>query len=489
MLVASGHYGGDALNSYFTTESIILDGDLSIYDREFPVREINVDGSQGVTGKDGKKYSPFGIGMPILQIPLFMIGLLISKIFSTFSQGYITFFCVSFTNTILSAINTVLLFILMIHLGFGRRNAVLLSIIYSFSTIAIVYSKTGFSAPALVTFMLVAIISIFVYFGNRRSLFLVISGMALGFMGLIKSYTIILCPIFAVYFLVNEREKKSNIWIPVLSYTVLFSVGLWVNYLRFGGIFRSGYGDAVTVGFTYGNHFIKGLYYYWLSSGKGFFFYSLPLLLGLFSWHTLYSKNRKEFWLVISIILTYTLYFAFFFKRGSIFSWGPRYLFPITPLFILFMGEVFRKKVSVYLLTVMAIGSFLIQLPALMMNYSRYLNFVIEKLGTDEYLINFVPDLNHIKGSWQLLISFFQRHFFHSEYTFVYSPDSMLVKPVSSGMSGYDILDLWFVNLIRINRELQGLSVLCVVVLAGLVIFSYEMLFRRIRRGYDGLEE
>jgi len=486
-LAAGGHYGGDALNNYLTTESMILEGDLSIYDKDFSVEEIEMGKAEGVLGKDGNRYSPFGIGMPILQIPFYTIGLLISKIFKSLPAGYVTFFCVSFTNTLLSALNSVLLFLLMLNIGFRRREALGLSIIYSFSTVAIIYSRTGFLEPAISTFMLITIINLFNYFKDKRTISLVVAGLSFGFMGLIKSYTVIFCPIFALFFLINEKEQKLKVLIPIASYILVASIELWTNYLRFGSLIGSGYSqassntNAITFGLSYGGSFFKALYYYWVSSGKGFFLYSPPLLIALFTWQGLFSERRKEFWFILSIILAYALYFAFLFKRGSIFSWGPRYLIPILPLFILFMKGVFKKKSLILLLIIMVLIGIFIQLPAIVMNYSHYLNFIIEKVGVDEYLINFIPGLSPVKGCWQLLISFSESYFRGSDYIFTYSPDPIFVKPIAVSMASYNKPDIWFINIVNFNQNLKPLVMAVVAFCCGLIVLSAIMLVRKTK--------
>ena len=488
LLVASGHYGGDAVNNYLTTRSMIIDKNVKIDNEDFDISEIKLDREAVVRGVGGASYSSQGIGMPLLQVPLYLIGLIASKVLSSLPGSYITFFLVSFTNSFISAVNAVLLFMIMIKLSFNRKHAVYLCAAYSFCTWAIVYSKTGFSEPAQVTFMLLSMLAMFSYFkkpGSSKAL-LVLAGASLGFMGLIKSYSVILTPLFALYFLSKNKDgKKPDILLPIISYAAVFSVELLLNHIRFGGILKSGYGDAIAFGFGYGNHFFKGLYYYWLSSGKGFFFYSALLTLSFVTWRAFYTKNKNEFWFVLLIILSYAIYFAYFFKRGSIFSWGPRYLFPITPLFLLFMEGVFKKKPLAYLFIFISFLSFAVQIPAVVMNYSRYIYFVKERLGLEEYMINFIPGLSPIKGCWHLLASFISNKFFGAEHIFLYSPDPLFIKSVSSGMSGYDIVDLWYVNASAYNKGLINFIAIAVSSVFALMLISIYKLSKSLGKRYE----
>jgi hypothetical protein len=486
ILIASGHYGGDAVNNYLTTQSMVVNKSINIDTGDFNIPEVKLNKEAVVRGVSGATYSSQGIGMPLLQVPLYFIGLLFSKAISALPGAYITFFLVSFTNSFMSAFNAALLFMIMLKLDFDRRHAVYLSLAYSFCTWAIVYSKTGFSEPAQTTFMLLALFAIFSYFKDpdKSKALLVLAGASLGFMGLIKSYSIILSPLFFLYFWSkSDKGRKADILIPIVSYAAVFSLELLLNYMRFGGILKSGYGDALAVGFGYGNHFFKGLYYYWFSSGKGFFFYNAFLVLAFISWRGFYQKNKKEFFLILSIILLYVVYFAYFFKRGSIFSWGPRYLFPITPLFILFMEGLFRKKRLICISIILLLLTFVIQVPAVIMNYSRYIYFVKERLGLEEYMINFIPDLSHIKGCWNLLTSLISNKCFGTERVFLYSPDPVFIKPISSVMSGYDIPDLWYVNLAALNKQYIWLGLTAAFTVLMSAFFSLSVLILKLKKG------
>lgn len=472
-LISSGHYGGDAVNNYLTTESIVLRGSLAMPDGSFPVKEIKADNTGGSIGKDGKRYSQYGIGMPILQIPLFMLGLLASKILPSLSQSYITFFSVSFTNAMISAVNSVLLLNIMFLLGLDKKRALALSIIYSFTTMAVVYAKTGFSEPAIITFLLLSIYCIFAAENkNARSknIIMLLAGASLGFAGVVKSCIVILLPLFIIYLLL-KRKGARELFIFFSGFLITFSLELAANYIRFGGILETGYGNAVSFGTRNGHNFFKGLYYYWISSGKGFFFYNLPLLAAIFAWRTIYIRKKKESLFLLSIIAVYSVYFAYFFQRGSIFSWGPRYLLPITPIFILFMEDMFKKKALIYLLSALTIAGFLVQLPAIIINYSQYIYFAKEKLLIEEYMVNFIPELSPINGCWHLLL----------KIPFTFSPDPVFIRGVSSSVSQYAVTDLWYVNMMNYSRSLIYIAIIGAVLFVSLAVFSGTLLLKKTK--------
>lgn len=472
VLVAGGHYGGDALNSYLTTESMITDQDLVIYDKPFEVEEIKLGGALGVTGPDGKQYSPFGLGMALLQVPLYLVGLAVSFVLKGLPKDYITFFMVSFTNTFLSCFGVLLLISLLRQMGVKLKEALILGLVYAFCTAVIVYSKTGFPEMALLTFMLASIVSLFKFTKEEGGvLWLVASGASLGMMCLVKIYAVILVPLFIVYSVVSSGERRKYLWVFLLAFLGVFSVELVTNYIRSGNMFLTGYGNPTAI-VSPRNNFIKALYYYWFSSGKGFFFYNLPLVLGLFCWKDIYSERKKEFFFILSIILIYVVFFAYLFKRGSIFSWGPRYMMPIAPLFMVTASGLFKNRVSLWSFAVLSVGGFLVQLPAAVMHFSSYINFVVEKLNMPEYAINFIPDLSPIRGLWWMFASHISSVFTGSGINFVFSPDIIFITPVQAAFEGYIKVDLWWITLLK---EYPGMKLA--------VVASFILLFFVFVRG------
>jgi hypothetical protein len=278
-----------------------------------------------------------------------------------------------------------------------------------------------------------------------------------------------LTPVFLVYFLAAAKERRKFVWIPMLAFAAVWSIDLLANFSRFGNIFITGYGHVVAKA-QGGNRFLKGLYYYWLSCGKGFFFYNLPLVLGLFYWRETREKSKPEFYFVVSIILVYTVFFAYFFKRGSIFSWGPRYMFPVVPLFAVLAAGVFRKRLALYVFAGLALLGFFVQLPAILTHYSSYINFAVEKLGAEEYMLNFIPDLSPIKGAWLILASVANVNFGGQGITFMFNPDPLLVRSVSAPISDYAMSDLWWSNLLKVypnmNFVVYGTFILLILMFA-----------------------
>ncbi|MGB3114258.1 MAG: hypothetical protein WBC00_06540, partial [Candidatus Omnitrophota bacterium] len=148
VLISSGRFGGDGLENYLTAESIVLDGDFSIHDREFGVKEMKY-AERGRTGADGKIYSQYGLGAAILLVPFYFIGDLVSSFVPGIPHDYVTQFAVSLFNPVILAFVAVAMFKLLIKLGYTAKTSFVAVLIYSLCTMNVVYARSGFSEPVV----------------------------------------------------------------------------------------------------------------------------------------------------------------------------------------------------------------------------------------------------------------------------------------------------------------------------------------------------
>jgi len=467
VLISYGRFGGDGLENYLTAESIVLDGDFSIHDRPFDVKEMRY-AARGRMDADGKRYSTYGLGLAFLLVPFYCLGHIFSDFIGSVPHGYVTQFTVSFFNPMVLALLSVVLFKLLLRLGYNAKISFFTSLIYSLCSMNVVYARSGFAEPAIALLILLAALSMFDYSRDGKTLPVVLAAVSIGYMLFIKKNSFILLPGFALYFFyLLSKDKKRSLGDKVRHFAcfagpIVLSVFaiLLQNKVLYGGITSTEYG---TVGdllskITTDGYPVKGLYYYLISSGKGYFIYNIAMVLGLFALRDFYRKHRDYCIFIAALLLSNLLFYSFIFLRGSLFSWGPRYLFPTLPLLALFLAEFMsgkdtvKRKVTVAFFA--AVG-FIIQLPNLVVSFSKYLFFVKEKLGLEEFLINFMPELSPVKGVWMLLLSFMNRFLRGVSLNFSYNPDLWFFETVRVSLEGYDIADIWWVNVIKIDPSLK----------------------------------
>jgi hypothetical protein len=123
-------------------------------------------------------------------------------------------------------------------------------------------------------------------------------------------------------------------------------IGLWLagigvyNWVRFGSVFKTGYGDEAS---EFTEPFLTGLTGLLVSPGKGLLWYSPPLLLALAgSWR--FARRRPDLALAIAGMFgtTLALYSRYYIWDGGG-VWGTRFLLPLIPLLLLPAGEVIER--------------------------------------------------------------------------------------------------------------------------------------------------
>jgi len=173
-LTAGGHYGGDGFWNYLTARSLVTEGDLTIGDQAFGMREMQRQ--YDAVSTSGRTYSKYGLGLPFVEMPFFAVGHLLSKILTSVPPDYLTMFTVSMTNVLICALWSLGFFRLTLRFGFPRPTALLLTSIFSLGSMVFPYAGYGFSEP-LVGIALLGLIVAYKLFGGDP---VIINGYAMG---------------------------------------------------------------------------------------------------------------------------------------------------------------------------------------------------------------------------------------------------------------------------------------------------------------------
>jgi len=483
-----GHFGGDGYEDYLTAESIVLDGNLALFDRPGDVDELQYKTDVGIKGADGRVYSARGsLGVPVLLAPFYALGHFASSAFPQVPHDFVTMVCVSFYNPLVSALGVFLLFLVASRMGFDRSVSLAVTFMYGLSTMVPVYARTGFAEPTLVLFLLLSVYFLLRYQARLTPVDLIASAVMASLCVFVKAAGLIFIPCIFLYasWVVLERKESPGrkiFFIAVFSAIIIFgaAVMMLLNHSIYGKYLSSGgynmAGGAKRI--LQSAHFLKGIYYYLFSTGKGFFLYNLPVFLALLAVGRVMKERRKEGMLFLLIFIVNVVFYAKSFRRGSLFSWGPRYLLPSVPFMVLLAGYcVDRCKgvISKVFISLIAFTGFLIMLPCMFVNQSKFYFFVVEKLGLNEYMINFVPDLSPIKGAWSMFISRITQGAGGGASSFVYAPDWRLVKPIKVFMNGYDHVDIWFMKVAKTAPDFSGLVygvMACIALVSVLSIYK-----------------
>lgn len=323
---------------FAVTQSIIEEGDLSI-----PT-------GMGVKGNYNKDYAWYGIGQPILSIPFYIIGE-----FAGGDEGAKRM--VSLMNQIVVAVSGVVVFLFITNLGYSKKTALIITVFYAFGTLAWPQSKHPFDHPVEMLFVLLAVFYAQIFVKSSRLLHLLLSSVSLGFAFLTRPPAVLaLLPIFV--FLCYSRLESSftmkRVWGAIKDctiYSLAFSpfvlIQLWYNYVRFGSIIETGITlmfQRAGLDFFTGTPFITGIQGFLISPGKGFFYYSPISILIFLSIQGFYKRNKGLTLCILGIIFLYLIFLSRnIFWHGD-WSWGPRYLFVITPLVMLPVADIVERN-------------------------------------------------------------------------------------------------------------------------------------------------
>jgi hypothetical protein len=103
-----------------------------------------------------------------------------------------------------------------------------------------------------------------------------------------------------------------------------------LNTLHFGGPFEMGYADQ-SEGIQFSTPLIAGLYGFLFSAGRGMFFFSPALVLGLVGWKELFGRSRALGLATALAILLPLCFMAKWQNWAGGWTWGPRHIYMLHP--------------------------------------------------------------------------------------------------------------------------------------------------------------
>ena len=399
LITVRGHYGSDQFMSYLTAESLVLDHDLAIGVRPFNLPDIQSDTSHAPVGTDGRRYSLYGLALPLVMAPFYLAGHLVALALPPALHDYVTMFFVSATNAVITALTCTLLVAYGLRLGYLPRTSFFLALLYGFGSMAWNYSQYSFAEPLFAGLLLASLMALEAWerqldSGWTRALMV---GIGLGLCLLTEVYAaLIAVPVIGLYVLVRlwQRRAAPRLWITNLAALGLGALPSVLAVLAFYQLRFGGHGLQRLSGSLSPLFAPVALYGFVFSSGKSFFLYVPPALLALAGLAAFWRKHRALATLLAVIAGLSVLFISTYvdFWHGDA-AWGPRFLFHLAFMAVLPGGEFIErglprtlwKRACVWVL----IGlSGVIQLGGVLVNLGRYLQMV-----SDQQLGSALPTL------------------------------------------------------------------------------------------------
>lgn len=361
---------------------------------------------------DGRTYSKYGLGKPLLIVPLHLIGRALER--AGAAPGILTApMAASMLDQILAAATVALLFLVAAEMGFGPRAAVAVALTCGVATMLWPMSKFAFEHPMVTVLLLGAFLSLLRFRERGGAGRAGIAGLCLGAVLATRAsdFACAIAPLGLYFASAPRRGKRRGLALAAFVLPILFgaSVVLAYNLARFDDPFESGYDDL-----DYGPGFLpNGLFGLLLSPGKSVFIWNPPLVAALLAYGAYWRRRRAEALVGLGIAG------AFLAGHAPLRFWhgdwcvGPRYLLPAVPFLLLALGAglsggAARRRVTAALSVTVPLG-ILVALLGLSVDYWPY----FERFRNDVDGRNFVPDRTQLVVYWEFLregrLAFFWR--------------------------------------------------------------------------------
>ena len=391
------------------TRSIVDRGEVSI--PHHPI--YDGFGNYGLPREDGSRgyYAKFGLGLSLVAAPNYVLGGALATVASaserevfrahervdvsgavsnpwreirydvspdSFESAFATY-AMTWTNAFLVAGILVLVFFCCIELGHTRGVSLAVAGFAGLATPLFHYSKTFFSEP-LAGLMITGSFLCLLRGARTGSLWLhLAAGLCLGAAVLTKAaHAFMLIPVVVFVVWLFKRQSKPllcrELAVSALGFAVLVVVVALYNNARFGEFTETGYGVEVD---SWTTPFFEGLGGLLISPGRGLLLYFPGTVLCVWGLVSLWRRCAPAaLFAVLSMGLFAAVYAKWYMWEGG-WCWGPRFLIPVLPVFLLPVADVFAglnkaRPVAVGSALLLVLASILVSVSGVIVNYADY---------------------------------------------------------------------------------------------------------------------
>ncbi|MBP7962466.1 MAG: phospholipid carrier-dependent glycosyltransferase [Caldilineaceae bacterium] len=315
-------------------------------------------------------------------------------------------------NGFLTALTAVLLWLTVLRLGYRDRTGMIMGLLFGLGTIAWPYANHLFGEPLSAFSLLLCFYGIVSFHHKehkehkeiRKSPFVWVAGLGAGLaIATVTAYAVLvgILGLLLAYYAVQAvwttsppspliRLQHTTFCLLPFAFCLLicFSLLGWYNAARFGDFLSTGYHFDSGEGFT--TPILQGLWGLLGSPYRGVFWHTPLFLASLFALIPFTRRHRAEGITIIALSAALIgLYSAWWMWWGG-FAWGPRFLVPLGPFWVLPLAAVLERDWEIERLRdfgrqtisqspnlpislgILAFLSGLIQLAAVTVNYVNY---------------------------------------------------------------------------------------------------------------------
>jgi hypothetical protein len=400
----------DEVSMYTVTESLALRAEVDTNAIAW-TQWVNSPGEVlGAFGPDGQVFSKKGPALSFLAVPWYLLLHAFSLINIEVGQLQATLLF----NAIVTAWTAALLWLTVLRLGrptgstgrYSDRTGLLLGLLFGIATIAWPYAKQFFGEPLSALSLLTCFYGLLAWRQTARLRWLVVGGTgAAAAIATVNAHAVLVA-VFLIWWLADwyltvQRQgaaQPSPLSEPPLSHpqatqvaTLLRALGAFAapialagvllaayNLARFGSPFDTGYHFDSGEGFT--TPIWQGLWGLLFSPYRSTFLHT-PLFIGsLLAFWPFFKRHRSEASAIAAVSITLILLYSAWWMWWGGYAWGPRFLVPLTPFWVLLLAPVaqklesdaWRRSALFWATAVLAGISFVVQAGAVLMNFVNY---------------------------------------------------------------------------------------------------------------------
>ncbi len=395
-LFASGIVESQDGQQYLTiARRMYYDRTFEMPHEEYPLENIHM--SVGIAS-DGKRYSPTGLGFSLALMPAVVIEDVFLRItgenpiqaFPLQSDWPVQLFA-SMTNAFFGAVLCTALGMYLHTFSISKKKAALLSFCLVISNNFFPYTKHVFAHMMFLAFLTTTFYLIRKFSLTKKRKFLFLAGVSFGIV--VISYNpifLLTLPALGIYYLLLIQRPFYFSWFKELVKDLVVGLaGLlpfiklytWFNTVRFGGGISTGYGSGGIPHIPFPPLYVifDGSWNLLFSAGKSIFLFSPTLLLLILFWHKIPVKRLKAELIAFSILFVIFFWFFATLLGGVDYllwhgdsSWGPRYMLPILPGFLLIAGVLITqmtKKQKIFVVVPLFLIGLFVQLCSVLLPY------------------------------------------------------------------------------------------------------------------------
>jgi hypothetical protein len=360
----------DGLQYLTIARQIYYTGSFEMPAATYPENNIHMNVQQG---RDGKFFSPTGLGYSLSYLP----SVLIEDVFNTLAgvarterfpleHDWPIMLFGSMNNAFFGALFITTTYLFFRSFNFKEKETLVLTFLLFISSNLFVYTKHGFAHMMFVAFMWLAFYGIRMYVVQQKVRYISLAAAAYGVVILTYNPTFILpLPALVLYYLASlpwKSQKMSvlakqitrDLSVVLLTLVPFIVTYLWFNSVRFGGATTTGYGAGNIAAPPLPPAFAlyEGLWGVLFSPGKSIFLFSPVLIFILLFWHKLKKEYLPEILAGSLQFIVYLFFIASLVGGEDYFPWhgeasfGPRYLLPIIPFALLLAALIYKKITS-----------------------------------------------------------------------------------------------------------------------------------------------